>query len=138
VGVSHGVSHHSLMHTGKSGLTPISATKKPVTPSRAYREFRKARHRRYQARRFFGFTIEELEALEASAHLDAELMVEDTLRCPLHPLFVRERWETRACMPGQIGPVPVRGEADVEWDPERGYWLVRIDLPLFSSFHLKM
>lgn len=123
IGFLHGVSHAALKHTGKSGLTPVSATKRPITPSRRQKEYQKDKIRYYQTRRYYGFTADDLYRLEALAHLDDEAIVENTLRSPIHPLFARNHWETQTQMPKHVGPAPIRGDADVDWDPNRGYWL---------------
>jgi hypothetical protein len=34
-------------------------------------------------------------------------------------------------MPKQIGPIPIRGDSDLNWDPSIGYWLVIIFYPSY-------
>lgn len=103
-----------LKYTGKSGLTPIRLSGDEIAdPIVRDRVWKVESHQRGTT---FGFTAEELYRLGALAALDERPMSSD-LQNALHPVFVRQRWQTEGSMPKHVGATPILGDDD-------GFWLV--------------
>ncbi|KAJ5041224.1 uncharacterized protein L3040_005772 [Drepanopeziza brunnea f. sp. 'multigermtubi'] len=113
------ISHRVLKNTGKSGLTPITPNPRShnriATPLLTPNSLPSRLVEKYQTRRFYGFSAEELQTLNAITGLDNQAG-DSTLDEMIHPLFAEAKWERSDGMGLNVGPLPIRGGID-------GYWV---------------
>jgi hypothetical protein len=126
-----GPNHSTIAYTGKSGLTPIT----PYPTNLPFRDREEREYNiqleAYQLWRFCGFRTQQLDEMEAlaptyrSRFTTAEKLKQGRgvnfkglgSSVPIHPLYTRDKWETRfrASRPRFLLP-----------GGKSGYWEVRI------------